>query len=198
MSLYETAEERAFRVEQDLECANRVIASLRAEVERLRPRQQGDGSTHWEGCWEARHHHDCAVAEIKGLRVQSLCERCHEGVVDPGERWMPICADCRPQVLAEWYPSGVEPGINRAAREIFGMLEVLTNVPQIEEILRAALRRETAGERIEGRLFADGSDPEHYTVEISPDDPQTAEAIIAAHDGVGRCTLILHPNPESR
>lgn len=27
-----------------------------------------DGRTHYEGCWESRGHHDCAVAEIKRLR----------------------------------------------------------------------------------------------------------------------------------
>jgi hypothetical protein len=27
-----------------------------------------DGQTHYDGCWESRGHHECAMAEIRRLR----------------------------------------------------------------------------------------------------------------------------------
>lgn len=27
------------------------------------------GQTHWDGCWRARGHHNCAVREIERLRA---------------------------------------------------------------------------------------------------------------------------------
>lgn len=58
------------------------VGALLAEVERLRPPQGHRGTTHWEGCWESRGHHDCAVAEIQRLRAQPSHQQ------QPG--WLPI------------------------------------------------------------------------------------------------------------
>jgi hypothetical protein len=68
------------------------------ERERLRPRQQGDGSTHWEGCWEARGHHDCAVAMIQRLRATRATPQ--EGELDAdmaarSEAWFEVVRTCQ-------------------------------------------------------------------------------------------------------
>lgn len=31
--------------------------------------QRSNASTHWEGCWEAQGHHECAVQEIERLKA---------------------------------------------------------------------------------------------------------------------------------
>jgi hypothetical protein len=33
-----------------------------------------EGRTHWEGCWDSRGHHDCAIAEIARLRSERVGE----------------------------------------------------------------------------------------------------------------------------
>lgn len=41
------------------------------------PYPPDDGSTHWDGCWRERRHHNCAVGEIKRLReaLEEIAEK---------------------------------------------------------------------------------------------------------------------------
>lgn len=54
--------------EQAAADAEQEIRRLRAAVERLSPPHGDEGSTHWEGCWRTRGHHECAIAECERLR----------------------------------------------------------------------------------------------------------------------------------
>lgn len=41
---------------------------LEAERDNLRPRES---ATHWEGCWQARGHHECAIARMLELEAEN-------------------------------------------------------------------------------------------------------------------------------
>ena len=47
-----------------------ALEAYEEEIEQLRSPPGGPGATHWEGCWRARGHHECAVAEIERLREE--------------------------------------------------------------------------------------------------------------------------------
>ena len=67
------------QIAASLDTADEENAALRQQVEALRPRQQNEGTTHWEGCWRTRGHHDCAVAKVEAMEA----ERSAQTTFDP-------------------------------------------------------------------------------------------------------------------
>ncbi len=67
------------------------VMRLNVEIERLRARQNGPGTTHWEECWRTRGHHDCAVAQIERLRAENDVLRAEVTRLKEREAYMARC-----------------------------------------------------------------------------------------------------------
>ena len=48
------------------------------------PYEANPGSTHWDGCWKAPRHHNCAVAEV--YRAHEERSR-YEGLLALADKW---------------------------------------------------------------------------------------------------------------
>ena len=48
-------------------CTLAENAALRRQLAELRPPPSSRGRTHWETCWKAAGHHECAIAKVEAL-----------------------------------------------------------------------------------------------------------------------------------
>lgn len=76
------------------------------------PHPVNPGQTHWEGCWQERGHHNCAVARVRELEAKVeelthylndewLCDSCGKWFDCTVDRHGTDCDLCKP-CLDKW------------------------------------------------------------------------------------------------